>query len=238
MTKPIAVGARPRYTIQPIAWPAGVAEARATNAGAYGRQTTAPIVQASPVTASGEACAQHRLLRDHAGRVAERRDDAEHGAKRGVVGVPGGRDPDQRGPREGDHAARQEQPREALLEHQASEDRDEDRADVDKQRGDSGVEVALGGVQGDVVDAEPEHAADRDPAQRPARRHRLATRQRQRPERQRPDHEPAQRQRPGLEVPARVADADERRRPNADGDPGRKQDAWFLCGAPSVMRSH
>lgn len=53
-TKPAAVGPMPRYTVQATADPLPAGACR-TSSGAYGRHAIAPTVQASHVTASGEA---------------------------------------------------------------------------------------------------------------------------------------------------------------------------------------
>ena len=57
--------------------------------------------------------------------------------------------------------------REALLEQDAREQRDEDGADGDDERGRAGVDLLLAGVEGDVVGAEPGDAGEQEQEQRP-----------------------------------------------------------------------
>ena len=56
------------------------------------------------------------------------------------------------------------------LKMNAGDQGDQDRADVDDQGGGAGVEVLLGGVEGDVVGAEPHDAVEDDQVQRLAGR--------------------------------------------------------------------
>ena len=111
---------------------------------------------------SGEP-AQHRLLRHHAAGIGDGRDHAEDDADQVGLGAAGGH-PDEHDTGEGHGDAGDQPAREALPQQQAGEDRDQDRADVDQHRRRAGVQMLLGGVERDVVDAEPAHAADGEQA--------------------------------------------------------------------------
>jgi hypothetical protein len=107
--------------------------------------------------------AQHRLLGHHAGRIGQGGDDAEHSAEARALGVVSAGQADQGGAGEGHDAANQQQAGKALRQQQPGQDGDEDRTNIDQHRGDTGVEVSLSGVQGHVVQAEPQQPAERNP---------------------------------------------------------------------------
>ena len=135
---------------------------------------------------------------------------------------------DQRRAGEGHDAPHQQQTRKPLAQDQTGQDGDEDRPDVDQQRGDAGIERVLGGVQRDVVDGEPQDPAEDDSAPRPPRRQRLAPDQHQQPQGEAADQEPAERERAGLKAAPGVADPDERRGPQDHRHPGGDHDRAML----------
>ena len=130
---------------------------------------------------------------------------------------------DERDPGERHRAADEQEPADPLLQRAAREDGDEQRRDVDQQRRGAGVDPALGGVQRHVVGAEPQHAAHDHSAQPRPTHHRLAAYQHHRSQRGAGHEQPGQRQGAGPELTAGVADADERRRPQAHGDQRGRQ---------------
>ena len=174
--------------------------------------------------------AEQRLLRHDADRVGQRGDDAQHDADHVGLGAAGGH-ADEHDPGESDRDARDQPAREALPEQQPGEDRDQDRPDVDQHRRRPGVEVLLGGVESDVVDAEPADAAHGEPGPLPAVGTHPAPAGQQGPEDGGADQQPAQSERPGREVLPHRADGHEGRRPGEEreGDEG-EQDAGGASG--------
>ena len=108
------------------------------------------------------------------------------------------------------------QRRHLLAEEDGGEQRHDDRTDLHDERGRAGVDAALGLVEGEVVDAEPAHAAEQE--QRPVTAGRPGARpaEDEHPERDGRDEQPAQRQRPGRHVASEVPDRDESRRPQQE----------------------
>ena len=102
------------------------------------------------------------------------------------------------------------------MQKHAREDRDQDRPDVHEHRRGSGVDPLLSGVERDVVQAEPEDAADRDARQLAAAGHRRAAHEDEDPEGGAPHEEPPERERSRRELAVGEPDRDERRRPQAD----------------------
>ena len=176
-------------------------------------------MQARNVTCSARRALQQRLLRDDAARVGRRRGDAQRGAPAGVDAALRRREADHDRAGEGDRAADDERAREALVQQQPGEHREEHRADVDEHRRGAGVDALLGGVEQHVVGAEPQQPAEHEPRHVAARRERVAPRtatsapSAAAPTSSRPSVSGA-----GRQVLARGADADERRRPQHDGD--------------------
>ena len=103
---------------------------------------------------------QQRLLRDDPDRVADRGHHAQQHARPVRRSRPEVAAPITSDAGEGDGAADDQRAREALAEQQPGEQREDQRPDVDQHRGGAGVDPLLGGVERDVVDAEPEQAAD------------------------------------------------------------------------------
>jgi hypothetical protein len=93
----------------------------------------------------------------------------------------------------------------------AGEQRDQDRPCVDEHRRGARIDLPLGAVEDDVVEPEPEHAAEGEQRQVAPRGQRLAPHEHEHAECGARDEQPAERERPGREVVARRADADERR---------------------------
>jgi hypothetical protein len=123
-----------------------------------------------------------------------------------------------------DRAAREERLWKAFVEEQPREHRDQHRSHGDEHRRRAGIDVALAGVQCDVVRAEPEQPAgeERGPgrAQGCSVRQSLAAKHAERRERDQGDEQAAERERARGEASPRGADADERRRPEEHGHTG------------------
>ena len=169
---------------------------------------------------------QQRLLRHDTPGVGERRRKAQRGAPPGVDAAIGRRSADDDRAGERDRAAGEQRAVQRLVQQQACEQRDEDRPDVDEHRGRPRIDPLLGGVEQHVVGAEPEHPAEDQARHVRARRQRLAADGDEDAEHTRGDQQPAERERPGGQLAPGVADPDERRRPEADGDergPEREQ---------------
>ena len=161
---------------------------------------------------------EQRLLRDDSDRVTDGGGKAQDGAPARREPAVGCRAADDDHAREGDRHAGDEAWRKALAQDEAGEDGDQDRPDVDEHRGRARVHASLGLVESDVVEAEPEDADEGDHSQITSRGQRLAAPENDQPERQARDRQPAERERAGREVLSCVADADERRGPERDGD--------------------
>ena len=137
----------------------GAARKSRTRAGAYGRQTSAPIVQHTHVTCSAGKPSQHGFLGDDAGGVPERSHQTQQdpGQRRG----PGRRrETDHHHPGERHRAADDERPREWLSQEHDREGDQEDRSDVDEHRRRSRVDAPLRFVEDDAVQAKPQEAGD------------------------------------------------------------------------------
>ena len=124
------------------------------------RQTAErPDRAGQPRHLQGGQTAKHRLLSEDTDRVRHRRKDGEHDPEQ--VGVTGAtrRRPDQHCSGERDGGTDQQPARKALAQHDAGQQSNQDRADVDQHGCRPGVEVLLGRIECDVVDGEPGHAA-------------------------------------------------------------------------------
>ena len=146
-----------------------------------------------PGDLEGGEPAEQRLLGHDADRVADRRHQAEQHARRTRATAGGGR-ADDRHTAEGDQAADDQPGREALAEQHAGEQGEDQRPDVDEHRGRPRVDALLGGVERDVVDAEPEQAADQQQPPVPAGRPPRSADHHDGAEHETPDEQPAQRQ--------------------------------------------
>ena len=164
-----------------------------------------------------------RLLEDQADGVDDCGDQAEHHAGDAAAAAGVGRRRDQGDAAERQREADGEVRREALGQEHRRQQRDQHGGDLDEHHGGAGVDVLLAGVEGDVVDAEPEHADghDRDPltAGRPGH----AATEGDDAEAQRADQEPPQGQRAGLEGAREVPDRHERARPEHQRHPDRRE---------------
>ena len=119
------------------------------------------------------------------------------------------------------------------MEHEAGDDRDQHRPDIDEHRGRPGVDPPLARVQREVVGEEPQQAAQEQrgahDAQVGAARQPLAAHDHHRAERRGRDDEARERERAGAERPPGRANADERRGPEDDGDE-RSTDRGEIAG--------
>ncbi len=173
--------------------------------------------------------AEQPFLQQSASRVhhgGEKREQ-QTGDVRALAG--GGVHADQHHAEERDRRSDDERLGEPLSQEEPAEDHDHERGEVHDHGRRAGVERALGGVERQVVDAEPPDSPDRhEPpvatlgntdavAHGDDREHGAAHRHAQ------------QRERPGIEVRARTPDADERRRPQHHGHDGRDEDQRTLC---------
>ena len=173
-----------------------------------------------PRDGEGRRRAEGGLLERHAGGVGERGPKAQDDPERRVAAAGRRRragERDHRRPAERDREPQQQALREALAEEQPGEEGDEDRAGVDEHRRGARVEIPLGLVQRDVVHGEPEQARGDDQRQVAARRPAQPADQDDDAQRDRPDGQPPQGQRPGREVVDDRPDPDERRRPERHG---------------------
>jgi hypothetical protein len=107
-----------------------------------------------------------------------------------------GGDPDDHDAEERDRAAGDERAREALSEQEAGKQRDEDRADVHEHRRRARIHSLLGLVQGQVVEPEPEDAADDDARPVAATRKPATLKEDEDAEQSASDREPAEAERP------------------------------------------
>lgn len=164
----------------------------------------------------------------------------------GQVGAPGRRRRrDEHHPGERDGHPRQQPCREALAEQESGEHGDDHRCHVHQQRGRARVEVPLGRVQREVVDAEPGRAPDHDRRQQPSAGQGWAgsgsagaDHGQDRGQGQGPDQHPSQGQRARRQVVADGADAHEGRGPEHDGGGrgGERQQSRPGRGAHRVGR--
>ena len=131
-------------------------------------------------------------------------------------------DRDERDARKGDRHANDQRSGETLLEDEAGDEGDQDGTDVDDQRGGPCIQILLGGVERDVVGAEPDDAIEDDHSERPAGGNWLATRPGDGCQRDGACDKSSEGQRACRERVADGADPDERRSPEQNGD----QQSW------------
>jgi hypothetical protein len=162
--------------------------------------------------------AEQRLLHHDAHRVEERGRDAEQSAPTRSDAVLRRRARDHGRSGERDRAAGQELRRESLPQGDPGKEGDEDGAEVDKHRGRPRIDASLCLVQGDVVQREPEDAAERNRRQVAKPRQPLTPYDDEQSERDAGDPQPPERESLRRELPRRRADGDERGRPQRDGD--------------------
>ena len=203
---------------------APAARTSCTRSGANGRHATVAITQARNVTCSADVRSSSGFCTTTAAGVRGGRDEAEHRAPARVDAAPRGRGADDDGARERDRAAREQRPREALAEHEPGEHRDEDRPELTSIAAVPASTCRSAVLRIDVVGGEPEQAAEHEAR---ARR-RAAAAPHGAPATSDAEHdardEQAARATAGrARSRARVADGDERGRPQDHGDEGGGQ---------------
>ena len=117
------------------------------------------------------------------------------------------------------------------MQQHAGEQRDQHRPDVDEHRRRACIDPLLRRVEQHVVGREPEQPACEQPAEIAARRQRVVARGDEQAQHRGGDEQAPERQRTGGDVLAGGADADERRRPEHDGDE-RRGEGEPLVGRP------
>jgi hypothetical protein len=130
---------------------------------------------------------------------------------------------DQDGAAKRDRATGQQSAREALAEHDAGQERDQKRAEVDEHGRGPRVDAPFRLVQRDVVEREPEHAAEGDRGHVMRCGQRLAPQCDEHAESDARDREPPERKRFGRQLARSGADGDECGRPERDGDQSRRE---------------
>lgn len=183
------------------------------------RQTAErPDRAGQPRHLQGGQTAKHRLLSEDTDRVRHRRKDGEHDPEQVDVTGATRRRPDQHCSGERDGGTDQQPARKALAQHDAGQQSNQDRADVDQHGCRPGVEVLLGRIECDVVDGEPGHAAHAQQHPLPAvGSHPPPACQQQRTERSRAECQPSEGERAGGEGLTGPADHHEGRGPGQDG---------------------